>query len=630
MTKYLLAISVGPVQEFIKAARRTRDLWFGSYLLSLVSYAVASSLKGAGAALVFPPANGNSQSNENKVDLIQKDIDSILQNIKNGKFDQNLPQIANIVISEIDSPDPTQEVQRARKKAMETWQVVAEAARCCAPKNTINFDQWNEQLGDVLEFYAAWVPYDGQDYPQTRARLMRLLAGRKNCRDFLQAPGNDFGLPKSSLDGLRPTVLTDPNARPNPDATYRGLRLREGEQLDVVGVVKRLGGGRRPYPSVSRIAADPWVRGMKKQRPQEFLQFVKEVRNLAEGDLEIVHRLDMEKFRQYNDFPYEGTPAFRDRHQEWLEEAAFQDLEQVPDLVPLQQALAQLPEPFPYLAVLVADGDRMGETISRLPSPDENRNFSAALAAFSSSVSEIVRQHQGVLVYAGGDDVLAFVPVDRCLQCARKLHQEFGEKLMNYRNGDRPPTLSVGIAIGHFLENLEDLLEYGRAAEKDAKEPDRNGLAVHVYKRGGAPLRYRVRWAAGSGNCAASSAVAQHPDPVDRILQYVSWHLDQAIPRGFPYELREMVEVYQGWSETAGQPGSPGPLEALRADALRLLAAKQPASAAHRKKEIHDELTRFGKIEEFEQLAAALLVAWQIAEAFRLSGETPSRQHPEP
>jgi hypothetical protein len=33
---YLLAISVGPVQEFIVAARRTRDLWFGSYLLSVL------------------------------------------------------------------------------------------------------------------------------------------------------------------------------------------------------------------------------------------------------------------------------------------------------------------------------------------------------------------------------------------------------------------------------------------------------------------------------------------------------------------------------------------------------------------------------------------------------------------
>ncbi len=54
MTAHLLAISVGPVQEFIAAARRTRDLWFGSYLLSEVSKAVARSVQDAGGTLIFP------------------------------------------------------------------------------------------------------------------------------------------------------------------------------------------------------------------------------------------------------------------------------------------------------------------------------------------------------------------------------------------------------------------------------------------------------------------------------------------------------------------------------------------------------------------------------------------------
>lgn len=44
MPRYLLALSIGPVQEFIAAARRSRDLWFGSYLLSEVSKAAALAL----------------------------------------------------------------------------------------------------------------------------------------------------------------------------------------------------------------------------------------------------------------------------------------------------------------------------------------------------------------------------------------------------------------------------------------------------------------------------------------------------------------------------------------------------------------------------------------------------------
>ncbi len=34
MTKSLLKLQIGPVQEFIAPARSTRDLWSGSYLIS--------------------------------------------------------------------------------------------------------------------------------------------------------------------------------------------------------------------------------------------------------------------------------------------------------------------------------------------------------------------------------------------------------------------------------------------------------------------------------------------------------------------------------------------------------------------------------------------------------------------
>jgi hypothetical protein len=49
------------------------------------------------------------------------------------------------------------------------------------------------------------------------------------------------------------------------------------------------------------------------------------------------------------------------------------------------------------------------------------------------------------------------------------------------------------------MEPLEDLLDYGRAAEMHAKQSrsedgaqeDRNALAVHVIKRGGGPVAIR-------------------------------------------------------------------------------------------------------------------------------------------
>ncbi|MGH8651919.1 MAG: type III-B CRISPR-associated protein Cas10/Cmr2 [Gammaproteobacteria bacterium] len=57
MTPHLLVISLGPVQDFISAARRTRDLWFGSFLLSEISKAAARAVRDKGK-LIFPnPTN---------------------------------------------------------------------------------------------------------------------------------------------------------------------------------------------------------------------------------------------------------------------------------------------------------------------------------------------------------------------------------------------------------------------------------------------------------------------------------------------------------------------------------------------------------------------------------------------
>ena len=46
--KYLLTLSIGPVQDFIATARRSRDLWFGSWLLSELSRAVVADAKAPG------------------------------------------------------------------------------------------------------------------------------------------------------------------------------------------------------------------------------------------------------------------------------------------------------------------------------------------------------------------------------------------------------------------------------------------------------------------------------------------------------------------------------------------------------------------------------------------------------
>jgi CRISPR-associated protein Cmr2 len=550
---HLLAITVGPVQEFIAAARRTRDLWFGSHLLSEISREVAKAVERQGGHLIFPASS-------------------------------DAENVANVILAELPTGEPKNVAAAAKQAAKDCWKKFAEQARADAG-NAVRADIWNEQVDDVIELYAAWLGAT-DNYAEDRKKLMRLLAGRKNCRDFLPAKGR-AGVPKSSLDGQRESVLKPP--REWQERFRTRLRSREGEQLDVVGVVKRVAGSNQPYPSVARIAADPWVRG-NQHRLAPINAACEQLRSQG-----IIRGLDKTTYPQFAVFPYEGTAVYTSRHHELIEETEAT----IDQLRPLGEALTRLAQPEPYLSVLVADGDRMGAAISDLTAAVAHREFSQALAGFAGEARQIVKAHNGVLVYAGGDDVLAFLPVDRCLECARKLHDKFSGLLSKYGS----LTLSVGIAIGHFMENLEDLLGYGRTAEKAAKEPDRDGLAVHLHKRGGAPIRARAKW-------------SERPD--ERLSRYAELILAEAIPSKLPYDLRKLADVYQDWP-TDTMP------QALRQDVLRVICDKQPRSGRLHIPELARILQTVTNASALHRFAEELLVARQLATALRQAGERPTQ-----
>jgi CRISPR-associated protein Cmr2, N-terminal len=165
MTAHLLALTVGPVQEFIAAARRTRDLWFGSYLLSEISKAAAKAVGDHAGInkLIFPAPNSGA-------DL---------------KPDSPL-NVANVILAELGDVDPAAVAREAKEAARRRWRDFTDHV-FDGYKSVIQSDIWNDQVDDVIEFYAAWHPYSETTYKDDRAALMRLLAARKLCRDFAPA-----------------------------------------------------------------------------------------------------------------------------------------------------------------------------------------------------------------------------------------------------------------------------------------------------------------------------------------------------------------------------------------------------------------------------------------------------------
>lgn len=614
MTPHLLVLSIGPVQDFITAARRTRDLWFGSHLLSEISKAAARTVASIGGQLIFPVPKNLAELDENS-DL----------------------NVANVILAELPATlSPESLRHSAYEAARACWKGYAKLAKDTLSKDAvasfISGEIWADQENDVIEFYAAWTPLASpQHYQNARQHVMHLLAGRKACRNFAPAKGRAV-VPKSSLDGARETVLICGRSQhetrmlrsnflqkdENKELAQR-LRLSAGEELDIIGVTKRAA-TKETFPSVVRVAADPWIRGIEKQGGKA-IALLQQIAQKCRG---AAFATGTGKRHYQRIFPYDGAILYPSRlasmmrpsknsEQDFGEFSTLLSQEDQKALRDIKIRLEELQkpapkglgcgEPDPYLAVLVADGDRMGKTISAIKSADEHRAFSRQLAQFAGEASEIVTAHHGCLVYSGGDDVLAFVPVDQCLDCARALHDKFEELTARWKDEEgKSPTLSVGIAIGHCLEPMEDLLGYGRAAERAAKEPDRNGLAVHLHTRGGAPIKIRAYW----------SVDAQ---ALDRRLQtWAELHQKDQIPDKAAYDLRVLAQDYHSWPTSTLEQQS-ALASALQSDALQMIKRKRGKRGDEGLTQLTALLHVVKSAEEALQVADEIILAKRIAEA---------------
>lgn len=530
----LLGISIGPVQGFIAAARRTRDLWYGSTLLSDIARAAAVSLQVDGATLVFPAPEALAEKQP----------------------------VANKILASIEAQDPAALAERARAAAQGVLSARVKALRDTLGglHDEVDWDLLHEQVADLLEFAAAWATYEPDDYQDGRERVDRLLAGRKALHDFRQ-PTPRRGLPVSSLDAGRQSVL-----RRDAKRLRQYFHLKAGEELDGVSLLKRLDQSKR-FVSVSRIAIDPLIRRLSQTQPQGLASLRQLAEKLAAEGTADVQRLPEgaeSGFHQYQDFPYDTELFYSSGETDDLI-ADKSTAKQFHDTARALAGRCGIKEMPIYFALLKADGDRMGSAIAGLQSIEGHRQLSQALARFASEARGIVARHSGALVYSGGDDVLAFLPLDRALDCADKLRLAF-HQTVGPTTRDGTATMSVGIAIGHAIEPLDELRRWADDAEHAAKdEGPRNALAVSLHTR-----------ADPTGTTAVCS---WEQEPVQsRWQRWVEWHREDAIPDGAAYELRELAREFESLKQASqANDGLPKDVlkDVLKGEIARILERKR-------------------------------------------------------
>lgn len=218
-----------------------------------------------------------------------------------------------------------------------------------------------------------------------------------------------------------------------------------------------------------------------------------------------------------------------------------------------------------YYALLLMDGDNMGklvngETIAstwesimhpeiydklingKIDSPylenwqkifkdSPKRNLTPAIhASISESlgdfaiygVSNIIKKYKGKLIYAGGDDVCAVLPVDNVLDAAKEISNYYkssfkliqsdkssvttcdvsdkfkpcpGKLSVNLGKGDNI-SISAGVLICHHKANLSQMIKEAHyLLDKKAKDKGgRNALAIQLKKRSGGDRFFISKW----------------------------------------------------------------------------------------------------------------------------------------
>jgi CRISPR-associated protein Cmr2 len=439
MDDHLFLFSIGPVQTFIAAGRRTSDLAVGSRLLSTIAAAGVREALHHEAHILFPA-------------------------LRDGQPPTSTPhRFAFVGVGDPFTVGRT--IQDAIEAELQYW--VRQVEEYLVGK--LGEGPWqqlyDEQAAGWLEIHWVAVPYLPDQHGTCFMEAGRALATRKLSRTFSQAREDDTGRQKCSVTGTQSALPLD-------------------------------------WKRLDHALGNPFV-----------------LKNSADGRVEMLGGLAlMKRLLPEVAEPFEGrypsTSFIASGHDERAVLDEGRDVEG-------------------YLAVLHFDGDRMGQHLNDLHSFEEHVAFSEALAAFAEDSERIIaaKTERGVLIYAGGDDVLALLPLSDALSVCDALRRSFAEHMTSFGT----LTGSAGMAVTPASHPLSVALKRARDAEDHAKDVlGRNALSISEMSRGGQIRQAGGKWTYGDINLI---------ELTDQFRQ--AFHGEDAWLSGkFGYDLKEAARFF--------------------------------------------------------------------------------------
>lgn len=584
MSEHLsLYVEFGPVESFIAEARRTRDTWAGSYILSCLMAHALLAARAHGATIMYPAIDD---------DLLIRKVASVRDGVLPLASD-----IANRVGSlpdrfEAEVSDQTMAQTVAEKAADawraawvklagETWSHFWQQWPCDARTREI----WDRQIGTARSggpWVIRWTVGSFDDHLR-RWQFFPFQDGASSEQGEMSTLGGGRAALRSQNQSAREFwQVADSRARSPFDLLPDGR-----ERLDAVGAVKRFFpyvagkalGWRVPiaYPSTRTIAAGPWLRSVL-TLCQTSDPVAEEVGNVAEWlELVDVPTLDGKEINGALSPLAEAAPATSqatklldyDGAVFYIREANLAELHidvrdtaRRADVSDLQGAVRDLikvvqDQPLPqdqappvaalrgHIAILAMDGDRLSRVLA--DQPNLKGRLSTTLATFSRGVPERVEDANmlGRVIYAGGDDVLAFLPVDTALAAAGRVRDWYVSLLKDLSpQSSWSPTISAALLYAPAATPLRTLLHHVHTLLEDEAKGDRalgrDAFAVEAWSRGGPILRVGRPWAS---RVASDDAASGETAWIDEIAWAVKALHREDFTTTFFYRLQPLLTI---------------------------------------------------------------------------------------
>ncbi|MEO0151716.1 MAG: type III-B CRISPR-associated protein Cas10/Cmr2 [candidate division WOR-3 bacterium] len=359
------------------------------------------------------------------------------------------------------------------------------------------------------------------------------------------------------------------------------------------------------FPSTSEMATVMFKVRLDEKSAEEFIDKFKKFREKAK-DIPLIKSVPALKYLHKN--KKEDEESLYTIDGQWFFESSYRedylikeygidknDLAKAEnEISKILEFLKKLSKPPTYYAILLMDGDKIGEWLNgeKMPEVEKllhpktknallkysegedkkrlqellclkhpisasiHQNFSRRLTEFAlSKVRKIVEdEHYGKLIYAGGDDLLAFLPTEKVLDCAYELQKTFKETISD------SASMSAGIVIVHHKYPLRLALDKLRDAEKKAKNIyNRNSFYITYISRSGEERSFGGNWKMKKffGNL-------------------ICLFRNEKISKGFGYEFLEVIEKLNN-------------LELIKLELKRILKRKFSKNISYEERKRHEE-----------------------------------------